>query len=161
MKCLLDLLDHLNNILKNQNLKLQNQLSIKKMTAKTEEILESLKSLSLLEASELVKQIEEAFGVSAAASAGVVMAAPGAGGGDGGGEAAEEKTEFDVILESFDAAAKIKVLKVVRNATGLGLGDAKALVESAPKTVKEGIAKADAETLKKEIEEAGGKVTLK
>jgi len=132
------------------------------MTAKTEEILESLKSLSLLEASELVKQIEETFGVSAAASAGVVMAAPGAtGGGDGDGGAAEEKSEFDVILESFDAAAKIKVLKVVRNATGLGLGDAKALVESAPKTVKEGIAKADAETLKKEIEEAGGKVTLK
>ena len=131
------------------------------MSAKTEEILESLKSLSLLEASELVKQIEEAFGVSAAASAGVVMAAPGSGGGDGEGGAAEEKTEFDVILESFDAAAKIKVLKVVRNATGLGLGDAKALVESAPKTVKEGIAKADAETLKKEIEEAGGKVTLK
>ena len=132
------------------------------MSAKTEEILESLKSLSLLEASELVKQIEEAFGVSAAASAGVVMAAPGAAGADGdGGGAAEEKTEFDVVLESFDAAAKIKVLKVVRNATGLGLGDAKALVESAPKTVKEGIAKADAESLKKEIEEAGGKVTLK
>jgi large subunit ribosomal protein L7/L12 len=132
------------------------------MSAKTEEILESLKSLSLLEASELVKQIEEAFGVSAAASAGVVMAAPGAAGSDGDGSAAaEEKTEFDVVLESFDAAAKIKVLKVVRNATGLGLGDAKALVESAPKTVKEGIAKADAESLKKEIEEAGGKVTLK
>ncbi len=132
------------------------------MTAKTEEILESLKSLSLLEASELVKQIEEAFGVSAAAaSAGVVMAAPGAAGGGGDGGDAEEKTEFDVILESFEASAKIKVLKVVRNATGLGLGDAKALVESAPKTVKEGIAKADAETLKKEIEEAGGKVTLK
>ena len=131
------------------------------MSAKTEEILESLKSLSLLEASELVKQIEESFGVSAASSAGVVMAAPGATGGDGDGGAAEEKTEFDVILESFDAAAKIKVLKVVRNATGLGLGDAKALVESAPKTVKEGIAKADAESLKKEIEEAGGKVTLK
>jgi large subunit ribosomal protein L7/L12 len=131
------------------------------MSAKTEEILESLKSLSLLEASELVKQIEEAFGVSAAASAGGVMAAPGAAGGDADGGAAEEKTEFDVVLESFDAAAKIKVLKVVRNATGLGLGDAKALVESAPKTVKEGIAKADAESLKKEIEEAGGKVTLK
>ena len=130
------------------------------MSAKTEEILESLKSLSLLEASELVKQIEEAFGVSAAASAGVVMAAPGAAGGDADAGAAEEKTEFDVVLESFDAA-KIKVLKVVRNATGLGLGDAKALVESAPKTVKEGIAKADAESLKKEIEEAGGKVTLK
>ena len=131
------------------------------MSAKTDEILESLKSLSLLEASELVKQIEEAFGVSAAASAGVVMAAPGAAGGGDGGEAAEEKTEFDVILESFDAAAKIKVLKAVRNATGLGLGDAKALVEAAPKPIKEGISKDEAEALKKEIEEAGGKVTLK
>jgi large subunit ribosomal protein L7/L12 len=131
------------------------------MSAKTDEILESLKSLSLLEASELVKQIEEAFGVSAAASAGVVMAAPGAAAGGGGGEAAEEKTEFDVILESFDAAAKIKVLKAVRNATGLGLGDAKALVEAAPKPIKEGISKDEAEALKKEIEEAGGKVTLK
>ena len=131
------------------------------MSAKTDEILESLKSLSLLEASELVKQIEEAFGVSAAASAGVVMAAPGAAAGDGGGEAAEEKTEFDVILESFDAAAKIKVLKAVRNATGLGLGDAKALVEAAPKPIKEGISKDEAEALKKEIEEVGGKVTLK
>ena len=130
------------------------------MSAKTDEILESLKSLSLLEASVLVKQIEEAFGVSAAASAGVVMAAPGAAAA-GGGEAAEEKTEFDVILESFDASAKIKVLKAVRNATGLGLGDAKALVEAAPKPVKEGISKDDAEALKKEIEEAGGKVTLK
>ena len=115
------------------------------MSTKTEEILESLKSLSLLEASELVKQIEETFGVSAAASAGVVMAAPGAGGGDGDGAAAEEKTDFDVVLESFDASAKIKVLKVVRNATGLGLGDAKSLVESAPKTVKEGVAKDEAE----------------
>ena len=131
------------------------------MSPKTDEILESLKSLSLLEASELVKQIEEAFGVSAAASAGVVMAAPGAAAGGGGGEVAEEKTEFDVILESFDAAAKIKVLKAVRNATGLGLGDAKALVEAAPKAVKEGISKDEAEALKKEIEEAGGKVTLK
>ena len=131
------------------------------MSAKTDEILESLKSLSLLEASELVKQIEEAFGVAAAASAGVVMAAPGAAAGGGGGEAAEEKTEFDVILESFDAAAKIKVLKAVRNATGLGLGDAKALVEAAPKPIKEGISKDEAEALKKEIEEVGGKVTLK
>ena len=112
-------------------------------------------------ASELVKQIEEAFGVSAAASAGVVMAAPGAAAGGGGGEPAEEKTEFDVILESFDAAAKIKVLKAVRNATGLGLGDAKALVEAAPKPIKEGISKDEAEALKKEIEEVGGKVTLK
>jgi large subunit ribosomal protein L7/L12 len=131
------------------------------MSAKTDEILESLKTLSLLEASELVKQIEEAFGVSAAASAGaVVMAAPGAAGGDGG-DAAEEKTEFDVILEGFDAAAKIKVLKAVREATGLGLADAKGLVEKAPTPVKEGVAKAAAEDMKKAIEEAGGKVTLK
>ena len=131
------------------------------MSAKTDEILESLKSLSLLEASELVKQIEDAFGVSAAASAGVVMAAPGAGGGSDAAEAADEKTEFDVVLESFDAAAKIKVLKEVRNATGLGLGDAKAMVESAPKTIKEGMPKDEAEALKKAIEAVGGKVTLK
>ena len=113
----------------------------------------------MLEASELVKQIEEAFGVSAAPSAGVVMAAPGAAGA-AGGEVAEEKTEFDVVLESFDAAAKIKVLKAVREATGLGLGDAKAMVEAAPKTIKEGIAKDEAEALKKAIEEVGGKVSL-
>jgi len=131
------------------------------MSAKTDEILESLKSLSLLEASELVKQIEEAFGVSAAASAGVVMAAPGAASSGNSGDASEEKTEFDVVLESFDASAKIKVLKEVRNATGLGLGDAKALVEAAPKTIKEGVSKEDAESLKKAIEGAGGKVSLK
>ena len=131
------------------------------MSAKTDEILDSLKSLSLLEASELVKQIEEAFGVSAAASAGVVMAAPGAAaGGDGDGDA-EEKTEFEVVLESFEASSKIKVLKEVRNATGLGLGEAKALVEAAPKTIKEGATKEDAEALKKAIEAVGGKVTLK
>tara|TARA_B100001121_G_scaffold186812_1_gene163117 strand:+ start:436 stop:831 length:396 start_codon:yes stop_codon:yes gene_type:complete len=131
------------------------------MSAKTDEILDSLKSLSLLEASELVKQIEEAFGVSAAASAGVVMAAPGAAAGGDGGEAAEEKTEFEVVLESFEASSKIKVLKEVRNATGLGLGEAKALVEAAPKTIKEGATKEDAEALKKAIEAVGGKVTLK
>jgi len=128
------------------------------MSATTDNILEQLKTLSLLEASELVKQIEEAFGVSAAASAGVVMAAPAAG---GAAEAAEEKTEFDVILDGFEDSAKIKVLKAVREATGLGLGEAKALVEAAPKAVKEGISKADAEALKKAIEEAGGKVAVK
>ena len=128
------------------------------MSATTDKILEQLKSLSLLEASELVKQIEEAFGVSAAASAGVVMAAPAAG---GAAEAAEEKTEFDVHLDGFDAAAKIKVLKAVREATGLGLGEAKALVEAAPKAIKEGIAKAEADALAKAIEEAGGKVSVK
>ena len=127
------------------------------MSATTDQILDQLKTLSLLEASELVKQIEEAFGVSAAASAGVVMAAAPA----AAAEAAEEKTEFDAILDGFDAAAKIKVLKAVREATGLGLGEAKALVEAAPKAVKEGISKADAETLKKAIEEVGGKVTIK
>jgi large subunit ribosomal protein L7/L12 len=128
------------------------------MSATTDQILEQLKTLSLLEASELVKQIEEAFGVSAAPSAGVVLAAaaPGA-----AAEAVEEQTEFDVILDSFDAAAKIKVLKAVREVTGLGLGEAKALVESAPAPVKEGINKAEAEGLKKTIEEAGGKVTIK
>ena len=127
------------------------------MSASTDQILEQLKTLSLLEASELVKQIEEAFGVSAAASAGVVMAAaPGA-----AAEPVEEQTEFDVILDGFDPAAKIKVLKAVREATGLGLGEAKALVEAAPKAVKEGISKADAEALKKSIEEVGGKVSIK
>ena len=126
------------------------------MSATTDTILEQLKTLSLLEASELVKQIEEAFGVSAAASAGVVMAAAPA-----AAEAVEEKTEFDVILESFDPAAKIKVLKAVREATGLGLGEAKALVEAAPKAVKEGIAKSEAEALQKPLEEVGGKVTIK
>ena len=127
------------------------------MSTKTDEILESLKTLSLLEASELVKQIEEAFGVSAAASAGVVMAAAPA----AAAEAVEEQTEFDVVLDGFDAAAKIKVLKAVREATGLGLGEAKALVEGAPCAIKEGVSKADAEALKKAVEEAGGKVTIK
>lgn len=126
------------------------------MSATTDTILEQLKTLSLLEASELVKQIEEAFGVSAAASAGVVMAAAPA-----AVEAVEEQTEFDVILESFDPAAKIKVLKAVREATGLGLGEAKALVEAAPKAVKEGIAKSEAEALQKTLEEVGGKITIK
>ena len=127
------------------------------MSTKTDDILESLKTLSLLEASELVKQIEEAFGVSAAASAGaVMMAAPAA-----AAEAVEEQTEFDVILDGFDAAAKIKVLKAVREATGLGLAEAKTLVEAAPTPVKEVIAKGAAEELKKAIEEVGGKVTIK
>ncbi|TGG77589.1 MAG: 50S ribosomal protein L7/L12 [Aphanocapsa feldmannii 277cV] len=129
------------------------------MSAKTDDILESLKSLSLLEASELVKQIEEAFGVSAAASAGVVMAAPGA--APAAEEAVEEKTEFDVHLDGFEATAKIKVLKAVREATGLGLADAKALVEKAPTVVKEGLPKDAAEALKKTIEAVGGQVTLK
>ncbi|MCP9808153.1 50S ribosomal protein L7/L12 [Cyanobium sp. HWJ4-Hawea] len=127
------------------------------MSATTDKILESLKTLSLLEASELVKQIEEAFGVSAAASAGVMMAAAPA----AAAEAVEEQTEFDVILDGFEDSAKIKVLKAVREFTGLGLGEAKALVEAAPKAIKEGIAKAEAETIKKAVEEVGGKVSIK
>jgi large subunit ribosomal protein L7/L12 len=126
------------------------------MSAATDEILEKLKSLSLLEASELVSQIEETFGVSAAASAGVVMAAPGA-----AAEAAEEKTEFDVILEEVPADKKIAILKVVRTITGLGLKEAKEMVESTPKAIKEGVAKADADDTKAKLEEAGAKVTVK
>jgi large subunit ribosomal protein L7/L12 len=127
------------------------------MSAATDEILEKLKSLSLLEASELVSQIEETFGVSAAASAGVVMAAPGA----AAGEAAEEKTEFDVILEDVPKDKKIAILKVVRTITGLGLKEAKEMVESTPKALKEGVAKEDAEETKAKLEEAGAKVTVK
>ncbi|MBD2424452.1 50S ribosomal protein L7/L12 [Leptolyngbya sp. BL0902] len=136
------------------------------MSAKTDEILEQLKSLSLLEASELVKQIEEAFGVDASASAGggMMMMAPGMMGGGAGAAAAEpeeEKTEFDVILEDVPADKKIAILKVVRGLTGLGLKEAKEMVEAAPKAVKEGVTKDDAEAAKKELEEAGAKVTVK
>lgn len=128
------------------------------MSAATDKIIEELKSLTLLEASELVKQIEEVFNVSAAApAAGVMMAAPAA----GGGEEVEEQTEFDVFLEEVPADKKIAILKVVRVITGLGLKEAKELVESAPKAIKEALSKDDAEEAKKQIEEAGGKVSLK
>lgn len=131
------------------------------MSAKTDEILEQLKTLTLLEASELVKQIEEAFGVSAAAPAGgmMMMAAPGAGAAPA--EEVEEKTEFDVILDEVPADKKIAVLKAVRELTGLGLKEAKELVEATPKPIKEGIAKEVAEEAKKAIEAAGGKVSIK
>jgi large subunit ribosomal protein L7/L12 len=127
------------------------------MSAATDQILEQLKTLSLLEAAELVKQIEEAFGVSAAAPMGGMMIAPSA----AAAEPEEEKTEFDVILEEVPADKKIAVLKVVRTLTGLGLKEAKDLVESTPKAVKEAISKGDAEAAKKELEEAGGKVAIK
>lgn len=133
------------------------------MSAKTDEILEQLKSLSLLEASELVKQIEEAFGVSAAAPVGgmmMPMAMAGAGGA-APAEEVEEQTEFDAILEDFPADKKITILKVVRAITGLGLKEAKDLVESVPKPIKEAIAKEAAEDIKKQLEEAGAKVTIK
>lgn len=130
------------------------------MSAATDQILEQLKTLSLLEASELVKQIEDAFGVSAAAPVGGMMMMPGAGGAAPAEEVVEQ-TEFEVILESVPADKKIAVLKIVRELTGLGLKEAKDLVEAAPKAVKEGLAKDAAEDAKKRIEEAGGKVTVK
>ena len=124
-------------------------MASEKITAMIEEV----KALTVLELSELVHALEEEFGVSAAA-----MAAPAAG---AAAPAAEEKTEFDVVLASFDAAAKIKVIKVVREITGLGLAEAKAVVEGTPKTLKEAVSKEDAEALKAKVEEAGGKVELK
>ena len=120
----------------------------------TDEIIDALKEMTLLEASELVKAIEDTFGVSAAAPAAVV-AAPAAGAAE-----AEEKTEFDVVLEGF-GDNKIQVIKVVRELTNLGLKEAKDLVDGAPKPVKEAIAKADAEALKKQLEDAGAKVEVK
>lgn len=121
-----------------------------------DEILEKLKSLTLLEAADLVKQIEDTFGVSAAASAGVVMAGPAA-----AAEEVEEKTEFDVVLEEVPKDKKIAILKVVRTITGLGLKEAKEMVEDTPKTIKEGVPKDDAEATKKQLEEAGAKVAVK
>ncbi|MBD2516316.1 50S ribosomal protein L7/L12 [Nostoc sp. FACHB-973] len=129
------------------------------MSTATDDILEKLKGLTLLEAAELVKQIEEAFGVSAAAPVGVAFAGPGP--GAVAAEPVEEQTEFNVILESVPADKKIAVLKIVRELTGLGLKEAKDLVEAAPKAVKEAIAKDAAEDAKKRIEEAGGQVTIK
>ena len=126
------------------------------MALTKEEILDAIASMSVLEVSELIKMMEEKFGVSAAAAA-VAVAAPAAG---GAAAPAEEKTEFDVVLESF-GDKKIQVIKAVRELTGLGLKEAKDLVEGAPKTVKEQLSKADAEDVKKKLEEAGAKVTLK
>ena len=126
------------------------------MAVTKEEIIEALKEMTLLEASELVKMIEEEFGVSAAAPAAVVAAGPAA----GAAAEAEEKTEFDVVLEGF-GDNKIAVLKAVREITGLGLKEAKEAVESAPKAIQEGVAKDKAEEIKAKLEEAGAAVTLK
>ena len=122
------------------------------MSEKITAMIEEIKALTVLELSELVHALEEEFGVSAAA-----MAAPAA----AAAPAAEEKTEFDVVLTGFDAAAKIKVIKVVREITGQGLAEAKATVEGTPSTLKEGVSKDEAENLKKQLEEAGAKVELK
>ncbi len=128
------------------------------MSSKVDTLLEQLKGLTLLEASELVKKMEEAFGVSAAAAAPVVLAggAPGA----GAAPAAEEKTEFTVVLTEV-GANKINVIKAVREVTSLGLKEAKDLVDGAPKTVKDGVSKDEAATIKKKFEDVGAKVEVK
>jgi large subunit ribosomal protein L7/L12 len=133
---------------------------------RVQSILEELKTLTLLEAAELVKAIEETFGVSAAAPVGgMVMAAPVASAAASApaapAEPVEEQTAFDVILEAVPADKKIAVLKVVRELTGLGLKDAKDLVEAAPKAVKEGVSKEEASEIKKKLEEAGATVKIK
>ena len=118
-------------------------------------ILEEIKSLTIIELADLVKAVEDEFGVSAAAPVGVVAVAGGA-----AAPAAEEKTEFDVVLKSF-GAKKLDVIKAVREITGLGLKDAKEMVEGAPKNVKEGVSKDEAESVKKALEEAGAEVEVK
>lgn len=128
------------------------------MAASREEIIEALKSMTLLDAAQLVKDIEETFGVSAAAAA--VAAAPAAGGGGEAAPAAEEKTEFDVILTAA-GGNKINVIKVVREITALGLKEAKDLVDGAPKPIKEGVSKDEAETIKTKLTEAGATVDVK
>ena len=126
--------------------------------ADLQSLVDQLSSLTVLEAADLSKMLEEKWGVSAAAA--VAVAAPAAGGAGGGAAAAEEKTEFDVVLTG-DGGKKINVIKEVRAITGLGLTEAKALVEGAPKAVKEGVSKDEAEKLKKQLEEAGATVELK
>src|ERR1700693_2526247 len=125
------------------------------MAISKDDILEAVGNLTVLELNDLVKAFEEKFGVSAAA-----MAAPAAGGAAGGAAAAEEQTEFTVTLTDF-GANKVGVIKAVREITGLGLKEAKDLVDGAPKPVKEGVAKADAEAAKKKLEEAGAKAEIK
>ena len=120
-----------------------------------DQIIEALKGMSILEINELVKALEEEFGVSA-----VAVAAPAAGGAAAGGGEAEEKSEFNVVLKEI-GAEKIKVIKAVREATGLGLKEAKELVDGAPSTLKEGISKAEAEDLVKQLEAEGAKATIK
>jgi large subunit ribosomal protein L7/L12 len=126
----------------------------------TEEWIEELKSISVMELAERIKALEEEFGVSATAVAAAAPAAAAGAGGDGAGGAEEEQTAFDVVLNSA-GDKKIQVIKVVRAATGLGLKEAKALVDEAPKPVKEGVEKDEAEKLKGELEEAGAQVEVK
>lgn len=131
----------------------------KEFSAPTKELGDKIVALTLKQAKELSDYLEDVHGIKAAAGGAVMMAAPGAGGGTAA--PAEARTEFDVVLEGFDAAKKIGVIKVIRALTNLGLKEAKDLVEGAPGKVKEGVSKEDAEKAKKELEEAGGKVSVK
>ena len=132
---------------------------VREFSEKATKLGDEIVALSLKEAKELSDYLKEVHGIEPAAGGAVMMAGPAAGGD--AAPAAEEKTEFDVVLEGFDAAKKIGVIKVVRSATGLGLKEAKDLVEGAPKPLKQGVSKEDAEKLKAELEEAGGKVSVK
>jgi large subunit ribosomal protein L7/L12 len=127
------------------------------MAAKQEEIIEAISKLSIIEVVDLVKAMEEKFGVSAAAPVAMAAAAPGA----AAAAPVEEKTEFTVTLKEYPPEKKVTVIKVVREVTGLGLKEAKDLVEGAPSTVKEGVNKADSEKIKKSLEDAGAKVEVK
>jgi large subunit ribosomal protein L7/L12 len=128
------------------------------MSVITDQIIEQLKTITLLEAAELVSKIEETFGVDASAPVGVAMGQPLE---SAGTDQVEEKTEFDVILEAVPSAKRIAVIKIVRNLTSLGLKEAKALIEAAPKAVKEGVSKDEAEEAKKQLEESGATVAIK
>ena len=130
------------------------------MSTRTNQILEKLKSITLLEAAELVSQIEETFGVDASAPAGggMVMAMPGAAGGDAA--AAEEKTTFDVILDDVPADKRVPVLKIIRNLTSLDLKEAKEAITTLPNAIIKGVSKEDAEAAKQQLEETGSKVTI-
>jgi large subunit ribosomal protein L7/L12 len=130
------------------------------MAATKEEILEAIASMTVLEVSELVKAMEEKFGVSAAAPVAIAAAGVAPGAAAGGGESAEEKTEFNVILKAFDDSKKIAVIKEVRAVTGLGLKEAKELVEGAPKSLKEGVSKEEAAKIQGQITAAGGTIEI-
>ena len=135
------------------------EAAVMEFSPKAKKMGDEIVGLTLKEAKELSDYLKDVHGIEPASGGGVMMAMPGAGGSEGAA-AAEEKTEFDVVMESF-GDNKINVIKVVRGATGLGLKEAKDLVEGVPSKVKEGVSKDDAEKLKKELEEAGAKVTIK
>jgi large subunit ribosomal protein L7/L12 len=133
----------------------------REFSAAVKELGDKIVALTLKEAKELSDYLKDVHGIEPAAGGAVVMAAPAGGGDAGGADKPEEKTEFDVVLEGFAADKKVAVIKVVKNATGGGLAESKALVESAPTKVKSGVAKDEAEKLKKELEESGAKVSIK